>query len=245
MTLTVTISGITSNSADMSAKLTGSNSSYTGYRYIRFWIQDPATAYSTTWEFESVSQGGSSSSWSETITTCGPVDLEPETTYKWAARLGELVNGEIVWSDDVTDSGTFVTLASDVEKPELWDWEALSAYSTYYDILMGDSPAATVNASGKLTACYLLCTVWNAMCGKVYSMRRYRGKSWNSSILSFGETEMPNDDKALTADRLNSLLLNVDSIVSTGLSQVSPGDVVKGRYQIVIMQKCNQAIEEG
>jgi len=245
MTLTVTISDIGSARFDMDAKLTGADQSYTGYRYLRFWIYEADTGRSTTWEFKSSASGGSSSAWSEVITTCGDYDLQPNTEYMWAARVGEVEDGEIQWRDEPTDSGTVVTASAGSNAPALWDWEANVQRQEYYDILRGESPAVELDAHGEVVQSYLLSSVWNDMCSKVASMRVWRGYSWDSSVLPLSETRMTTDSKELTADRLNALLLNVDEVIYTGLHTVHHGDTVRGQDQIIIMEKCNQAIEEG
>ena len=245
MTLTVTISRIGSTSIDVTARATGGASSYSEYRWLRFWLYDPETEDDTIVELQSDRKGGSSSTWSETFTKCGDAAIQPGRYYQWAARLGEVVNGAIQWSETATDSGTFTTAAAGTP-PEPWDWTATEARRNYYDILRGLSPAVTLDAAGRVAKCRLSAAVWNEMCAKVAAMRAHCGYGgWDDGVMPLEEAKMSGSDKALSADRLNALLLNVDEVIYTGLYSVYPGDRVNGRDQIVIMEKCNEALEEG
>lgn len=72
-------------------------------------------------------------------------------------------------------------------------------------------------------------TVWNELCEKVLEIRQALGKSWSSYYLTFAKTKMSSTDKTLTAARYNSLRYNVGELYSTGISEVSSGDKVKGQ----------------
>lgn len=245
LSLTVNINSVEVGSITFYARATGGKSSYTDYRWLRFWIRNMEDeTEDEIYEYKSASTGGTSSTWSKTVTICGGVSLRPDTLYEWSARVGEVVDGEVEWSenDNATYSG-FVVIPKEV--PQLWDWSATTARSRYRDILKGTTIAAETDGKGNVTEVYLSYSVWNEMCEKVYEMREYRDWSWDSTYLSYSATRMTSSDKAMSAKRLNSLLVNVDGIVDTGLSVVSRGGTVKGRHQIVIMEKCNQAIEEG
>lgn len=85
--------------------------------------------------------------------------------------------------------------------------------------------------------------VWNDLCDKVMEVLDATGGSWDSEYASYSATRMSSGDRNLTARRFNSLRFNVGSHVSTGIQEVSSGDVVYGHYFTTVTNALNEWID--
>lgn len=72
--------------------------------------------------------------------------------------------------------------------------------------------------------------VWNDMVDKVSDVQSAFGFGWDSTFLSYANTKMTASDKAITADRFNSLRYNIGIHYATGIQTVSKGDKIYGWY---------------
>ena len=145
-------------------------------------------------------------------------------------------DGEVSETSDWIDVYTGTTLSP-------WSWTSSN----------GDATAAQTKAAynavyngGKKSGgsvsdfSYL---VWNDMCAKVQEIFDYAGNgSWSSTYATYNNTRMTSSSKTLTAKRFNSLRFNIGSYVSTGISEVSSGDVVKGEYFLTLAECLNEWI---
>ena len=95
--------------------------------------------------------------------------------------------------------------------------------------------------------------VWNDLCAKTREVRRAKGVSieWKTyeqgySFPSYFDTLMSNDDKILTAERFNSLRINIGSMtVLAGIPfPVVTGGEVVGRYFTILTEGINDVIRE-
>ena len=88
-------------------------------------------------------------------------------------------------------------------------------------------------------------TRWNELCEKVVEIHTAHGSTgtWNSHYLSLNDTKMTAYDKTLTAARFNSLRYNIGTHYSTGIQEVSTGDIVMGEYFIKLETSINGWID--
>lgn len=87
--------------------------------------------------------------------------------------------------------------------------------------------------------------VWNDLCAKTREVRTARGSSgWRSDFLSYSDTSMYSNDKILTAERFNSLRINIGSMqdVSSIPYPVIKGGEVYGSYFITLTNALNREI---
>ena len=157
--------------------------------------------------------------------------LEPNTTY--------VVNYEGI--NDYGAGGYMSSGISFTTKSLYWSWETSNGSAT--DSQTQAAYYAIAN-NGKLTDFSYL--VWNDMCDFILTVMQTKGHSWIDYIygLTFNETLMTSDDKYMTAARFNSLRYNVGCIYSTGISEVSKGDIIYGSYFVDLMDKVNEWIDE-
>lgn len=122
-----------------------------------------------------------------------------------------------------------------------WSWTSSNGIATDLQTIAAYN---AVTNNGILTDFSYL--VWNDMCNFILTVMQTKGHSWISSQfgLTFNETLMTSDDKYMTAARFNSLRYNVGRIYSTGISEVSKGDIIYGSYFVDLMDKVNEWIEE-
>lgn len=85
--------------------------------------------------------------------------------------------------------------------------------------------------------------VWNDLAAKIMDAINAANTSWNAKYASYEETLMTSDDKTLTATRFNSLRYNVGLRASTGIDDVSKGDIVYGSYFVTITNSLNTWID--
>lgn len=88
-------------------------------------------------------------------------------------------------------------------------------------------------------------TRWNELCEKIVEIHTAHGSTgtWNSHYLSLDDTKMTAYDKTLTAARFNSLRYNIGTHYSTGIQEVSTGDIVMGEYFIKLETAINGWID--
>lgn len=72
--------------------------------------------------------------------------------------------------------------------------------------------------------------VWNDMVDKVKEILDATGESWSTIYGTYASTRMSSSDKRLTASRFNALRQNIGSRYSTGIQEVSRGDIIYGWY---------------
>lgn len=87
--------------------------------------------------------------------------------------------------------------------------------------------------------------VWDDLCAKTREVRTARGSSsWRSDFLSYSDTLMSSSDKILTAERFNSLRINIGSMqdVSSIPYPVVKGGEVYGSYFTTLTNALNDEI---
>ena len=84
--------------------------------------------------------------------------------------------------------------------------------------------------------------VWNDLCDKTYEAIEAAGSYWNTRYTTFSGAKMSSSNKVLTAEKFNSLRLNIGGHVSTGIQEVSSGDVVYGWYFTTLARCLNEWI---
>lgn len=85
--------------------------------------------------------------------------------------------------------------------------------------------------------------VWNDMCQKVNDVLYNAGYSWDTTFASYVNTKITGSGQCLTAAQFNSLKQNIGSHYSTGIPDVSSGDLMYGSYFITLMSKVNSWID--
>ena len=91
--------------------------------------------------------------------------------------------------------------------------------------------------------------VWNDMVDKVKEILDYgleNGKTsyiWDETFCTYENTRIQPTDKTLTAQKFNSLRLNIDSRESTGIGEVKTGDIVYGSYFTTLTNTINTWID--
>ena len=85
--------------------------------------------------------------------------------------------------------------------------------------------------------------VWNDIVNKAYEVLTSRNLSWNTDYATLSATKMTSDDRVMTAARFNSVWWNVGHMVSTGLSKVNTGDIIKGSYFVTLTNAINNSIQ--
>lgn len=121
----------------------------------------------------------------------------------------------------------------------LWDWEESNGSATARET--AKAYAAIKNKGNCSDFSY---KVWNDMCDKTDEYWQIaRGEAWFDKYLSYNDTIMTRNDKVLTADRMNSLKINISGY-NTGVPNVESGDPVYGWYFISLMEALNEQIAE-
>lgn len=182
-----------------------------------------------------IAEKGSVSGTSKYITYTG---LTPGTLYEF----NYIVN--FTSDTGVTNdySGGYAEQATNARpKVERWTWTASNGSAS-----IAQTKAAYSAVTGHGSTTDFSYRVWNDLVNKVAEAAEAAGGSWNvpgSKYLSLEETLMSANDKVLTANRFNSLKVNIGSRISTGIQDVSPGDAVVGSYFITLADKLNQWID--
>lgn len=169
--------------------------------------------------------------------------LAPGTTYivnvGWAT---ENVTGNVTWigtADDESDR-TFTTEGG--LSDYYWSWtssngDATSTQTqTAYEAVTGHGPISDFSYK-----------VWNDLCNRIAEVQELAvGGAWatdGGGGLTLDETCMTSSDKTLTAARFNSMKYNIGRNYATGIADVSPGDLVLGKYFTTITDKLNEWID--
>ena len=82
------------------------------------------------------------------------------------------------------------------------------------------------------------------MCSKVIEIENAAGLTWSTKYASYADTKMSSSDKALTAKRFNSLRYNIGRSYSTGINEVSSGDIVYAWYFTTLARCMNEWIDQ-
>lgn len=220
-------SSVTQTSAFFQATFTGGDAGFAGWRYVELEITGDDT-----YLIRSNSSGGSSSSFSKTIS-----GLSPSSSYRWTATLGYDTGSGIQWLT-LTDSGILYTQSAGLGI-QPWFWTKSNGEATTvmtqdaYDVLYGRLPASEFSHY-----------VWNDLVDKVYEMRQAKGFTWDTAsgkYPSYSGCKLYAGD-TLSAKIFNGVKYNVGSINPT-FADVSSGDVIYGRYFTILTDKLNQIIE--
>lgn len=220
-------SNVTQNSAEFSASFSGGDSSFANWRYVELVI----TGHDT-YLIQSDRLGGSSSTFSQTIT-----GLSPSSSYRWTATLGYAIGSNIQWLD-MTDSGILYTQSAGLGI-QPWFWTKSNGEATTvmtqnaYDVLYGRLPASEFSHY-----------VWNDLVDKVYEMRQAKGYSWDTAYgryTSYSGCKLYTGD-VLTALIFNSVKYNVGSINPT-FADVTSGERIYGEYFTILTDRLNEIIE--
>jgi hypothetical protein len=118
-----------------------------------------------------------------------------------------------------------------------WDWDSSNGNATASQT---KSAYKAITNNGNVSDFSYL--VWNDMVDKVKEVLDANGDSWNEKYATYANTRMSSSSKTLTAAKFNSLRYNVGLHVSTGISEVSKGDIVYGWYFTTIMNCINKYI---
>ena len=86
--------------------------------------------------------------------------------------------------------------------------------------------------------------VWNDMCSKVIEIQNAVGLTWSTEFATYASTKMSSSDKELTATRFNSLRYNIGRSYSTGIKDVSKGDIVYAWYFTTLARCMNSWIDQ-
>lgn len=165
-----------------------------------------------------------------TTTTKTYTGLDPSTGYIIV----------VSWSTSTTGMGNYdyYPVTTDSLSVEYWSWTSSNGSATAaqteaaYDAITGNG--ITSDFSYK---------VWNDMVEKVVDIWHAQGGYWDTTKLSYDQTLMTASDRVLTAARFNSLRYNIGLNVSTGITDKSPGDVVRGSYFITLANCLNDWID--
>ena len=124
---------------------------------------------------------------------------------------------------------------------EPWSWEESNGSASDEQTMLAYE---AITSKGECADFSYL--VWNDLIEKVAEVRKTGDEepSWNSSYLSKDDTKMSLEDKTLTAERFNSLWINIDTLKSTDISAQKSGNIVMGNYFITLTSKLNSYIDD-
>lgn len=154
--------------------------------------------------------------------------LAPGHTYEVRVWIADL-DGSISATSD------WIEVASSTIVP--WSWAASNGSAgaeqtkQAYDAVSGHGAVSDFS--------YL---VWNDLVDKVNSVIISASDTWSTMYATIDETRMTVSDKVLTAKRFNALRQNIGARYSTGIEEVSPGDIVLGNYFTTLTKKLNEWI---
>lgn len=154
--------------------------------------------------------------------------LSPDTDYACNVKV-----------DDSWIGTQYFTTESASILVEEWSWSSSNGTATSSQT--SKALSAVKNKGSLLNFSYL---VWNDLVDKVKEVQEAKGKSWMTKYASYGATKMSSSDKQLTATRFNSLRYNIGYYYSTGIPEVSKGDIVYGYYFTTLANCINQWIAE-
>lgn len=121
---------------------------------------------------------------------------------------------------------------------EKWDWNISNGNAA-----AEETQNAKYALDNRKTVSLFAYSVWNDIADKVKAVLDELGESWDSTYLSFNSTKMSSVDKTITAVRFNSLKLNIDSHISTEISDKAKGDKVIGSDFLTLTQCINNWID--
>lgn len=154
--------------------------------------------------------------------------LSPDTDYACNVKV-----------DDSWIGTQYFTTESAAISVEEWSWSSSNGTATSSQT--SKALSAVKNKGSLLNFSYL---VWNDMVDKVKEVQEAKGKSWMTKYASYSATKMSSSDKRLTATRFNSLRYNIGYYYSTGIPEVSKGNIVYGYYFTTLANCINQWIAE-
>lgn len=117
------------------------------------------------------------------------------------------------------------TAETDEVSVEPWSWTRSNGSASASQTRAAYSAVTNNGSLSKFS--YL---VWNDLVDKVKEVLDANGYSWRTNYATYSETKMSSSSKVLTAKRFNSLRYNIGYHYSTGISEVSRGDIVYGWY---------------
>lgn len=147
--------------------------------------------------------------------------LTPSTDYVINVRISH--NGV----PETLGAQYFTTPSQPTPRPSYWTWNT--------------TESTALNNQGAFSA--VTYSRWNAMVDKVAEVQDAAGVSWDSRYATKAATKCSASDRVLTAARYNSLRYNVGRYYATGISEVSPGDTVRGWHFLQLMKKVNDWID--
>jgi len=156
------------------------------------------------------------------------------TAQLWNATTGTNLGVEDSLSVQTTGSSVVIDIA-----PWTWDWSN-GGDATNLDVTTAYQAITTHGPTTNFSY-----DVWNDLCSKTREALEAVDHTWNTRYASYNATRMSTADKTLTAVRFNSLRYNIDrySPATSGLSTVSPGDLVYGYYFTALTDSLNAYIE--
>lgn len=179
---------------------------------------------------DTIIAGPTSYSTRKTYTVTG---LDPQTSY--LAYLS--------WSTTTVGQGnydsTVVITAPEPVYVDYWDWDRNNGSATAS--LTRTAYEATLSHGAVSAFSYL---VWNDIVDKVKEILDASDDTWNSRYTTYNGARMSSTNRTLTADKFNSVQYNIGLRVSTGISEVSPGDVVYGYYFSRLTDSINEWIDQ-
>lgn len=169
-------------------------------------------------------------------------NLSAGTSYNIKVSVFKVVSGQDdVWLTNIEDS--FQT----EEIPVLpWTWDDCQTIDGDVGEASDLETMSAYNAiTRKMETTEFSYKVWNDLCAKTREVRSARGSSsWRSNFLSYSNTLMSSSDKVLTAERFNSLRINIGSMqdVSSIPYPVRKGEEVYGSYFLTLTNALNDEI---
>ena len=170
-------------------------------------------------------------------------NLSPGTSYDIKISVFRIVSGQDdLWLTNIEDS--FQTK----EIPVLpWTWDDCQTIDGDVGEAADIETMSAYNAITKqMETTEFSYKVWNDLCAKTREVRNARGgtSSWRSDFLSYSDTLMLSSDKILTAERFNSLRINIGSMqdVSSIPYPVIKGGKVDGSYFLTLTNALNDEI---
>lgn len=151
---------------------------------------------------------------SATYMTRSFYNLSPDTDYACNVEVGTDWIGTEYFTTDSAE-----------ETVEKWSWDESNGSASDKQT---QAAYSAVTSNGDVSDFSYL--VWNDLVDKVREVQQSKGYSWLNNHLTYNQTRMSASDKVLTAARFNSCRFNIGSYYSTGISEVSSGDIVKGSY---------------
>lgn len=177
-------------------------------------------------------------------------NLSAGTSYNIKVSVFKVVSGQDdEWLTNIEDS--FQTEEIPVL---LWTWDDCQTIEGDVGEASDVETMSAYNAiTRKMETTEFSYKVWNDLCAKTREVRRAKGVSieWKTheqgyNFPSYFDTLMSNDDKILTAERFNSLRINIGSMtVLAGIPfPVVTGGEVVGRYFTILTEGINDVIRE-